>query len=779
VPWNDTWFETKRRPDIIVNDTSQYDALVSKAQSDGVLGTVYKSWSVAWTGQVVTGTQRYEADRRSGDGGAALDKMFGLGPQASGWAHRVVNTQTYALTGTKTYSGGTNTFIKSNVTDKIIDDRVVSTELVPYIRSRKILFRGDSFKPDTRMYAFFDNINVDSYITPAKILTFVPYGSSTIPTFATEVNVGSNINNTNRKTSGEVSTAYTYGEVLKEYVSVNSGTPTLTGVTCIALGQETYNGVNYAFIDNIQGGSLSNDTATNVYFLQGEFDSTRRIKKVGSVVTPSTITSSHTGQLFGTFDVPNSTAMSFRTGVRTLRFADNANNIRSNAATSGEATYSATGIIETKERTILSTKTAQIITEIVPDKTEAVQSGSLSRVTSDTGWYDPLAQTFLVDVEGGVFATDVDLFFSAKDENVPIKIQIRNVVNGYPGGVILPFSEVIVRPSAVNISSTGAIATNFKFKSPVYLQKDVEYALVIISDSAKYKTWIAQSGEVDVNGSGLISSQPYAGVLFKSQNASTWTADQNQDLKFRINRAVFDIGSTASVNLVNQHVNSDILYDLANINVSKIVLPGTSVSTKLNNVDGIANNNIDIQLEDDILFEQPQRVADYVEEAGTPSFSTTLTLTSSSSNISPVVDLSRCSATLVSNVIDSTVNDNEIYPEVGSATAKYVTKEIKLNQSASHLRILFDANVPNAATINLYYKTGLQSTNFSSSDYTLVPATAYKKSIINTENRRQFYEVEVQLDIADFDIVQVKMVLKSTNTSKVPRAKALRVITYA
>ena len=140
--------------------------------------------------------------------------------------------------------------------------------------------------------------------------------------------------------------------------------------------------------------------------------------------------------------------------------------------------------------------------------------------------YDPLAETFLVDVEGGVFVTDVDLYFSAKDTNVPVKVQLRNTENGYPGSTVLPYSEAILYPSDVNVDSTGQTATKFKFKAPVYLQSGVEYAVVVLSDSAKYKVWIAQAGEVDINGSGLISTQPYAGVLFKSQNASTWTADQ-------------------------------------------------------------------------------------------------------------------------------------------------------------------------------------------------------------------------------------------------------------
>ena len=46
-------------------------------------------------------------------------------------------------------------------------------------------------------------------------------------------------------------------------------------------------------------------------------------------------------------------------------------------------------------------------------------------------------------------------------------------------------------------------------------------------------------GDIDITGTRTISEQPYAGVLFKSQNASTWTADQYEDLKFNLYRATF------------------------------------------------------------------------------------------------------------------------------------------------------------------------------------------------------------------------------------------------
>ena len=39
-----------------------------------------------------------------------------------------------------------------------------------------------------------------------------------------------------------------------------------------------------------------------------------------------------------------------------------------------------------------------------------------------------LAQTFKVDIPKGAFLTNIDLFFAAKDETLPVWVEIRNVV---------------------------------------------------------------------------------------------------------------------------------------------------------------------------------------------------------------------------------------------------------------------------------------------------------------------------------------------------------------
>ena len=48
-----------------------------------------------------------------------------------------------------------------------IGDRVVSVAFVPFIRSRTLSFTATRLKPNTRVYAFFDNIDITSYVTPS------------------------------------------------------------------------------------------------------------------------------------------------------------------------------------------------------------------------------------------------------------------------------------------------------------------------------------------------------------------------------------------------------------------------------------------------------------------------------------------------------------------------------------------------------------------------------------------------------------------------------------
>ena len=82
--------------------------------------------------------------------------------------------------------------------------------------------------------------------------------------------------------------------------------------------------------------------------------------------------------------------------------------------------------------------------------------------------------------------------------------------------------------------------------------------LVVVSPSTEYNIWISRLGEEDVSTTGLgesqkvlITQQPYLGSLFKSQNASTWTPSQLEDMKFTLYKAEFTAGTTGTVNFYN------------------------------------------------------------------------------------------------------------------------------------------------------------------------------------------------------------------------------------
>ena len=107
--------------------------------------------------------------------------------------------------------------------------------------------------------------------------------------------------------------------------------------------------------------------------------------------------------------------------------------------------------------------------------------------------------------------------------------------------------SVTLNPSEIQTSSNASVATKFTFEYPVYLEPNLEYCIVVLSpQSDQYEVWIAEMGEKTIETSNLPDSQAVkysrqfaTGSLFKSQNGSIWTANQYQDMKFKLYKAKF------------------------------------------------------------------------------------------------------------------------------------------------------------------------------------------------------------------------------------------------
>ena len=52
TPDLDEWYETERRPDLIVNDNNLFDTMTSLAGGTNSLGTVWNNWNDTWAGSV-------------------------------------------------------------------------------------------------------------------------------------------------------------------------------------------------------------------------------------------------------------------------------------------------------------------------------------------------------------------------------------------------------------------------------------------------------------------------------------------------------------------------------------------------------------------------------------------------------------------------------------------------------------------------------------------------------------------------------------------------------
>lgn len=238
------------------------------------------------------------------------------------------------------------------------------------------------------------------------------------------------------------------------------------------------------------------------------------------------------GNFNAIFRIPNNNQRRFRTGDKLLTVTDNPNNQLEFATSYSEATFTSSGVLNTRQRTIIATRQV----------TTTTSSRYVHR--------DPIAQSFVVEQAGGAFVTKINVFFSTKDPNVPVQIELREMENGIPTQRMIPGGLKSLMPSEVNISNNGSVATTFEFPYPVHLAGG-EYCFVLVSNSNLYNAHIATMGQRDKGTRNLIAEQPYSGVMFKSQNNSTWTEDQNSDIQFEIFAAQFNTNVVGKIVLEN------------------------------------------------------------------------------------------------------------------------------------------------------------------------------------------------------------------------------------
>ena len=88
--------------------------------------------------------------------------------------------------------------------------------------------------------------------------------------------------------------------------------------------------------------------------------------------------------------------------------SDTDSRIAGAVASSAETTYTATGVLQTVQENILAVRNAEVVRDTVSE--ERTIFGTREEVRQ-IGWYDPLAQSFIIDKPGGCFVTSFEAYF--------------------------------------------------------------------------------------------------------------------------------------------------------------------------------------------------------------------------------------------------------------------------------------------------------------------------------------------------------------------------------
>ncbi len=812
-PHSDEWKDIDRRPQVIINNDSVYNAMLDTLEASTATGTVWGSWTTNWAG-----TTHHREDTH--------DK----------WGRISGDVTTSTTHGTKSRTG-IKTSIETGTVIENQGDRQVSIAFRPYIRSRIIHFKATLLRPNTQVYAWFDGVLVSDYVRAynsgdthdaplvgPNTVTAHPLGATTLTTDDAGTIAGTFFipNNT--------TTNFTSGQ--KNFTLVDSTTPEdLSTVT-------TFGGAMYyakGQLEAVENVIIS--TRTPVVKVEDVTD-TENVSKSSTSRNPLPAQSPPSS----TVDNPGNPTNTWHERHKTV--ADT------------QPVYAADIISRHIERNSISS--IVIGRGVTGDQFRALHSC----------WRDPLAQSIEINLAGGCFVTALDLYVSNKDANIPLNVEIRTMDNGHPTQTIVPFSEVSILPA--DITADGTTATQFVFPDPVYLQQSVEYCFVVWANSDNYKVRYATQGVEDTNGD-IIMKQPYNGVMFKSQNGSTWTPDQGSDLMFELHRAVFTTdtsksasfttetnpsrnlqanailttaGSAGAQNVTVTHKNhgmsvgdtvtiagatatngftaaelntthtltsvkrnsyvfsktsagavtagtgggsaiaatQHIAYNTLHPMISEMVFPGTvmqwgiqetteggSMSTTLANI--VAN--------DDYEPTVPMVIKSGTDE----SLRMSAGMYSTANNLSPVIDVSRCSVIAISNIIDNNTDVAETDKGNGSALAKYLTKTVQLDSESNILKVFLDTNRPQSTGIDVYYKVGSDAGLFDDGAWVAMTASADTGNAVPYSDDPDVYkEVEYTKDFSadspasQFTMFAIKIVFTSSTTAKVPSVRNLRAI---
>ena len=452
------------------------------------------------------------------------------------------------------------------------------------------------------------------------------------------------------------------------------------------------------------------------------------------------------------------TAGTFLTGEKLVRISDSSTS--ENSTTSADVVYRCQGILKQRDSGSYSTRPPHLRKQTVSHETivkDPFSRDSSGDILENTQWSDPLSQTFFVDAKSnpqGIFIKNVTLYFYAKDSTLPVTIQIRPTINGYPSpSVVIPFSTKTILSDDVVIGDPDPLGTVFTFSSPVFLEPG-EYSICVLVNSNEYKLYASDTGFNAISGGdstgGRVGGNSRVGVLFTPSSIGPANVDNSTDLMFSIGRCLFTSGGSQEFTTTN-FVNAQVLH----MSTSELIPDGCSIVREYAGTSNLAFNNNESIYPSPLLGSPPAPNIDFTLY-GTP-------------DVSPVVDMQSFFGRSVSMRCGS------------SGTSSYVSRVISVDSTLSNGVVVYsDMSIPSGATASLYYR----ATESGNSDI-LNKAWSYLPALttpIVASSDIDYSEVTYGITLSNsFSSYQLKLDIGGTATPQyknTPKVRSIKGISF-
>lgn len=960
-PSSDVWIEKNRLPDILVNNEGDSDEWAFRAAqmnknsvgqtiNGQTFGMVWNSWQTTWTG--VSKNDQIINPAWVGNSSAALLPIY----RNIISRHTVTTTQQQARSGIETFWAPE--VVQTSLGDRVVNQSIIprmrsrgiifmgkmlapNTNVFAFfdeVAVTNYVVRPDIIKVNDVTIAYQDNYQNFERVRvwdPARgantakafvVLNRHEQGGGYTNVTVISVTGGDDANIANAYVRHSSNSTFLIGETSGSNSRIsgfyhNSGFVTNANISSFilqhdaanannALANTDYVGMTVYFTSAnsinpnmpVQDSGAAQSATIDAYNkVTGNIHFTPNITVTANTQMTYSIGQMSTdfrGEITGVFVIPSSNALSFRTGERPFAIVDSSSGDFENSVTNGLVNFTSSGLIQTVQNTVISTRQMSIQRRTVQDRRFVTSSAITDTIVGRqiVGYYDPLAETFMIDGAknpSGIMLTGIRLLFKTKDDNIPVQVQLRPVVNGFPhSSQIIPGTDIVVNPENVNVITETALGikyaaesdnnplddatmyTQVNFNGPIYLQPGTEYAVVLIANTIKYQVYVSEMGKKLIGTERTISEQPYLGSFFKSQNASTWTPIQEQDLAFRLLYARFSVGVTSNVEFTlspDNNITANVPIDAFYLMSGNLLLPNTTISSQYASTTetGIRETYRTFQLEQNLFYDDTlgRRVA----SSDITSYKLRLFLNTVNPDVSPLIDMDRLSLFAVENQVNnlelnqSIVNvilssnnwtnasnitltitggggsganvrvantnidantgamanaeldvvgsgyttaptitasgnsqvdvivavSGEDHAFGGPAVARYITRKVTLDtdMDAGDFRVYFDAYFPLSAEIYVYYKilSADDTDVFDNKGYQLmtIVSGANQTSINQRDIKGYVYAPgvngvaanRVQYDsFTTFRTFAIKVVMASTDPTKVPRIRNFRVV---